>query len=220
MHHWLPAWPLLAAYIAASVALAVTPGPGVIYIVTRSLSQGRAAGFASVAGLAVGNAVYAAAAALGVAAILAASTVLYAVLKYLGAAYLFYLAWQMLRKADAPTTAPTLTAARPMRVFRDGVIVGVLNPKTALFFAALLPQFVDSPADFTRQALMLGGLFVAIAGISDSLYVLLSRGIAAHLGSMTRGIRLGRYAAAAMYAALGLLAATTNHPGGGHRPLR
>jgi threonine/homoserine/homoserine lactone efflux protein len=217
MHHWLPAWPLLAAYIAASVALAVTPGPGVIYIVTRSLSQGRAAGFASVAGLAVGNAVYATAAALGVAAILAASAMLYAVLKYLGAAYLFYLAWQMLRKADAPATAPVLAAARPIKVFRDGVIVGVLNPKTALFFAALLPQFVDSAADFTRQALMLGALFVVIAGMSDSMYVVLSRSIARHLGSMTRGIRLGRYAAAAMYAALGLLAATTHHPGSGHK---
>jgi len=213
MHHWLPAWPLLAAFIAASLALAITPGPGVIYIVTRSLSQGRTAGFASVAGIAVGNAVNAAVAALGMAAVLAASAMLYAVVKYLGAAYLFYLAYQMLRRTDAQAREPSPVAARPVSVFRDGVLVAVLNPKTALFFAALLPQFVDAPADFTRQSLSLGALFVTIAACSDSLYVVLSRRIAAHLGEMTRSLRFGRYAAAAMYAALGLLAATTHHPG-------
>jgi threonine/homoserine/homoserine lactone efflux protein len=216
MHHWLPAWPLLAAFIAASLALAITPGPGVIYIVTRSLSQGRAAGFASVAGIALGNALNATVAALGLAAVLAASALLYAALKYLGAAYLFYLAWQMLRRPDAAPGNASPAIARPMKVFRDGVIVAVLNPKTALFYAALLPQFVDAPAEFTRQALMLGGLFVVIAGISDSTYVLLSRGIAAHLGAMNRGLKVGRYAAAAMYAALGLLAATTNPAGSTH----
>jgi threonine/homoserine/homoserine lactone efflux protein len=213
MHHWLPAWPLLIAFIAASLALAVTPGPGVIYIVTRSLSQGRSAGFASVAGIALGNSVNAAAAALGLAAVLATSALLYAVLKYLGAAYLFYLAYQLFQQADATTRASAPPPSRPLHVFRDGIVVAVLNPKTALFYAALLPQFVDSPADFTRQALVLGGLFVAIAGVSDSMYVLLSRAIAARLGTMTRGLRAGRYAAAAMYAGLGLLAATTNHPG-------
>ena len=122
--------------------------------------------------------VNAAVAALGLAAVLATSALLYAALKYLGAAYLFYLAYQMLRRSHAPGTSPSPVAARPMKVFRDGVIVAVLNPKTALFYAALLPQFVDSPADFTRQALMLGGLFVAIAAVSDSMYVVLSRGIA------------------------------------------
>jgi threonine/homoserine/homoserine lactone efflux protein len=218
MDHLLPAWPLLAAFIAAAVALAVTPGPGVMYIVTRSLAQGRAAGFASVAGIAVGNAVNAAAAALGLAAVLATSSLLYAALKYLGALYLFYLAFQMLRRGDAPATAPALHPTRTAKVFRDGVIVAVLNPKTALFYAALLPQFVDSPPDFTRQALMLGALFVVIAGISDSLYVLLARGIAARFSASARGLKAGRYAAAAMYAGLGLLAATTNHPGATHKP--
>src|SRR5262245_31188640 len=102
MDHVLPAWPLLVTFIAAAVVLAVTPGPGVIYIVTRSLSQGRAAGFASVGGVAVGNAVNAAAASLGLAAVLATSALLYAALKYLGAIYLFFLAIQMLRQKDAP----------------------------------------------------------------------------------------------------------------------
>lgn len=217
MHHWLPAWPLLTAFIAASLVLAITPGPGVIYIVTRSLSQGRAAGFASVAGIALGNAVNAAVAALGLAAVLAASALLYAAIKYMGAAYLFYLAWQMLRRPEAGDREAAPVPAHPRKVFRDGVIVALLNPKTALFYAALLPQFVDAPADFTRQALVLGGLFVVIAGVSDSTYVLLSRGIAARLGTMTGGLKAGRHAAAAMYAALGLLAATTNHPGASSR---
>lgn len=220
MHHWLPAWPLLAAFVAASLALAITPGPGVIYIVTRSLSQGRTAGFASVAGIALGNALNASVAALGMAAVLATSTLLYAVVKYLGAAYLFYLAWQMLKRRDEPVASTTPAATRPLAVFRDGVIVAVLNPKTALFYAALLPQFVDSPVDFTRQAMMLGGLFVIIAGLSDSMYVVLSRTFASRLGNMARGLTIGRYAAAAMYAALGVLAATTNPPGSGARTIR
>jgi threonine/homoserine/homoserine lactone efflux protein len=141
-------------------------------------------------------------------------------LKYLGAAYLFYLAYLMLRQSGATPRAPTLGATRPGKVFRDGVIVAVLNPKTALFYAALLPQFVDQPAFFTRQALMLSFIFVAIAGVSDSLYVLLSRGIAARFGSSVRGLKMGRHAAAAMYAGLGVLAATTNHPGSAHKVTR
>jgi threonine/homoserine/homoserine lactone efflux protein len=213
MHHYLPAWPLLATFMAASVVLAITPGPGVIYIVTRSLSQGRSAGFASVGGIAVGNAVNALAASLGLAAVLATSALLYAALKYLGAAYLFYLAFQMLRRNTAPAATATLQPTRPGKVFRDGVIVAILNPKTALFYAALLPQFVDSPADFTAQALMLSTIFVAIAAVSDSMYVLLARGIAARFGASARSLTAGRYAAAAMYAGLGVLAATTNHPG-------
>jgi threonine/homoserine/homoserine lactone efflux protein len=217
MHHYLPAWPLLATFMAAAVALAVTPGPGVIYIVTRSLSQGRSAGFASVAGLVVGNVVNAAAASLGLAAILAASALLYAALKYLGAAYLFYLAFQMLKRVDGPAIMAGLAPTQPGKVFRDGIIVAVFNPKTTLFYAALLPQFVDSPADFTVQALLLSAIFVLIAAASDSTYVLLSRGIAARFGASTRGLVAGRYAAAAMYAGLGVLAATTNQPGSAHR---
>ncbi|HXC57855.1 MAG TPA: LysE family translocator [Steroidobacteraceae bacterium] len=213
MHHFLPAWPLLATFIGASVVLAVTPGPGVIYIVTRSLSQGRSAGFASVGGIAVGNIMNAAAASLGLAAVLATSALLYAALKYLGAAYLFYLAFQMLRRNEAPASAATLQPVQPRKVFRDGVIVAILNPKTALFYAALLPQFIDSPQHFTRQALLLSAIFVAIAAVSDSTYVMLSRGIAAKFSANARGLKAGRYAAAAMYAGLGVLAATTNHPG-------
>lgn len=219
MHHFLPAWPLLATFIAASVALAVTPGPGVIYIVTRSLSQGRSAGFASVGGIAVGNAVNAVVASLGLAAVLATSALLYAALKYLGAAYLFYLAFQMVRRNTAPVATATLQPTRPGKVFRDGIIVAILNPKTALFYAALLPQFVDSPPQFTRQALMLGAIFVAIAAVSDSMYVLLARSIAARFGASARSLTAGRYAAAAMYAGLGVLAATTNHPGA-HKAIR
>jgi threonine/homoserine/homoserine lactone efflux protein len=217
MPHYLPAWPLLATFIAASVALVLTPGPAVIYIVTRSLSQGRTAGMASVGGIALGNAVNAAVASLGLAAVLAASALLYTALKLLGAAYLFYLAWQMLRQpAAAAATVPAPPVPRG-KVFRDGVIVAALNPKTALFFAALLPQFVDQPAFFTRQALLLSLLFVLIAGLSDSMYVLLARALASRLGAGVRGLKLGRYIAAAIYAALGVLAATTHHPGGAHR---
>lgn len=220
MHHYLPAAPLLATFVAASLALAIAPGPGVIYIVTRSLSQGRSAGFASVGGIAAGNIVNAVAASLGLAAVLATSAVLYAVLKYLGAAYLFYLAFQMLRRrAETAEATVSMQRTRPGKVFRDGVIVAILNPKTALFYAALLPQFVDSPRDFTAQALVLSAVFVSIAALSDSMYVLLSRGLAARFGARARGLTAGRYAAAALYAGLGVLAATTNQPGA-HKAIR
>ena len=141
MSDLLPSWPLLTTFLVASVVLAVTPGPGVIYIVTRSLLQGRRSGLASVAGVAIGNLGNAFAASLGLAAIFAASSVAYSIVKYLGAAYLIYLGIKSIR-SRVETSTPTVAEVPLRTVFRDGLLVAVFNPKTAIFFAAFLPQFL------------------------------------------------------------------------------
>ncbi len=178
MTEFLPAWPSLLAFLAASLVLAITPGPGVMYIVTRSVTQGRAAGLASVYGVALGNFGNALGAALGLAALFAASATAFAVVKYAGAAYLIYLGVQMWRGAgrhNAVVTMPEdgLSVVPLGRIFRDGLVVALLNPKTTLFFAAFLPQFVTVTAPLV-QTVLLGLIFVVIATVTDSLYALMA----------------------------------------------
>ena len=169
----LPPWPLLLAFMAASFVLAITPGPGVMYIVTRSALHGRRPGIASVLGVAVGNLANAVAAALGLAALLAVSALAFTVMKVAGAAYLLWLGLRLLLSAASPPQAGEAPAAAPLlRVFGDGVVVAALNPKTTLFFAALLPQFVSAPEHGFTQTLALGALFVLIAACTDCLYAL------------------------------------------------
>ena len=160
--------PTLAVFLFASLLLAITPGPAVIYLVTRTLAQGRGAGLASIAGVALGNLGNAAAASLGLAALFAVSARAFTVVKLAGAAYLLYLGVRELRRAGAPQSARS--GPRP-RAFRDGLLVALLNPKTALFFAAFLPQFVDPAGSPLAQSLRLSAAFVSIAACTDTLYV-------------------------------------------------
>lgn len=189
----LPPWPLFSAFLVASLVLAVTPGPGVLYIVTRSLVQGRSSGLVSVAAVALGNLANAVAASVGLAALLAVSSLAFTVVKYAGAAYLVYLGVQMLRSSSAE--APAAIPATPLRrVFRDGFVVALLNPKTAVFFAAFLPQFLSPDGAPVFQGLALGALFVAIAAVTDSAYVLAAGAVAPALrssGLRRIGQRLG-----------------------------
>jgi threonine/homoserine/homoserine lactone efflux protein len=210
MIHVLPSWPALTAFLAAAVVLAVVPGPGVVYIVTRTVLHGRVAGFASVGGVAIGNAANAAVASLGLAAILAMSSLLFSTLKILGAAYLMLLAVQTLRAPMSSSEAGAIANRSPSKILRDGIVVAALNPKTALFYAAFLPQFLDRSAPATAQAFALSGLFVLVAAVSDSCYVMLAGGIAKALGSRVRTGRLGRYVTAGIYAGLGIFAALTD----------
>jgi threonine/homoserine/homoserine lactone efflux protein len=206
----------LAAFLLASLVLAVTPGPGVLYIVARTLSQGRGAGLASVGGVALGNFANGVAASLGLAALFALSSAAFAVVRYGGAAYLVVLGIQALRgpkgpQADAPRLAPA------GRIFRQGLLVALLNPKTTIFFAAFLPQFVQGSASPGLQCIGLAGLFVTIAALTDSAYVFLADLLAPALRS--RGAaRHARYAAAATYIGLGIFAALASRPGAGPRP--
>jgi threonine/homoserine/homoserine lactone efflux protein len=201
-------------FLLASLLLAIAPGPGVMYLLTRTLSLGRAAGLASVGGVAIGNLANAALASLGLAALMAASAAAFTVVKFLGAAYLVFLAVQTLRaKPDAQSGTGEIGAAEAVgavahvghltaRLFRDGFLVALLNPKTALFFAALLPQFIVPGVAPLPQTLFLGSVFVAIAVCTDSLYVCTAAAFARQLKRNARVRGVGRYLAAATFMAL------------------
>jgi len=165
----------------------------VLYIVTRSLTQGRRFGLASVAGVALGNLGNAVGASIGLAAVFAVSTLAFTVVKYLGAVYLLYLGVQAIR---APRTGDAAVAPAPAslaRIFRDGFVVAVLNPKTAVFFAAFLPQFMNTETPAIVQSVTLGSIFVAIAALTDTAYALAAGALAPVL-VRARGVRAaGRY---------------------------
>src|SRR5271170_8002229 len=172
----------LAAFLLASLILAILPGPGVIYILTRTLSRGRAAGLASVCGIALGNLGNAAIASLGLAIVIAASAAAFAAVKIVGAAYLVFLGLQALRsKAGAQPADEAQRPILPARVFRDGFLVALLNPKTAVFFAAFLPQFIHPGAAPLAQTLFLGCAFVVVAVCTDTIYVFAAAALASTL---------------------------------------
>lgn len=203
----LPPWPLLAAFMVASLALAITPGPGVIFILTRSAVHGRRAGLASVSGVALGNLASALAAAAGMAVLLGASPAAFRVMRYAGAAWLIYLGWRMLATAPA-ATAPT-DRSMPMstlQAVRDGFLVATLNPKTLLFFAAFLPQFLAPGADVAKGAAALGVLFVLLALVTDGLYVLLGGSLGQVLAA-PRTSRIARRVGGSLLIVMGVLAA-------------
>lgn len=207
MNDFLPPWPLLSAFLFASLALAVTPGPGVFYIVTRSLMQGRHVGVASVAGVAVGNLGNALAACVGLAALFAVSSFAFIIVKYAGALYLVYLGVHALLAPQAYPSLPSSVPNSLARVFRDGFIVALINPKTALFFAAFLPQFLSADAAPMVQSITLGSIFVAIAAVTDTVYALAAGAVAPRL-AQARGVRLlGRYFTAVAFIGLGMLTA-------------
>ncbi len=211
MNDILPGGSLLTAFLAASLVLAVTPGPGVLYIVARSLAQGRGAGLASAAGVALGNLGNALGAALGLAALFALSSLAFTVVKYAGAAYLVYLGIRLLRAPAAAGTA-AMAPARLGRIFRDGFVVALLNPKTTLFFAAFLPQFMSPAASPLVQSLALGAIFVALAALTDSVYALAANALSPALSRHGAG-RLGRYATAGAFIGLGIFTAATGSNG-------
>jgi threonine/homoserine/homoserine lactone efflux protein len=168
----------LALFTVAAITLLVIPGPSVLYIVTRSVDQGRAAGLASVGGIHVGTLVHVAAAALGLSALLVSSATAYNAVRWLGAAYLVWLGVRRLLARDEEVAAGAGPEARRHglgRVFAQGVVVNVLNPKTALFFFAFLPQFVDVARGSVRlQVVVFGVAFVLLGLVSDSAYALLA----------------------------------------------
>jgi threonine/homoserine/homoserine lactone efflux protein len=208
MSELIPPWPLFGAFVIASLVLAVTPGPAVLYIVTRGATQGRLSALASVAGVALGNFGNALGASLGLAALFAVSSVAFLVVKYLGALYLVYLGVRALRTRAAPpspSAPPPQTALR--RVFADGFVVALLNPKTALFFAAFLPQFIATPSAPLAQTLALGVVFIAIAAVTDSVYALSASALRPWLQRTTGAAALGRYVSGAAFIGLGVFTA-------------
>jgi threonine/homoserine/homoserine lactone efflux protein len=203
----------LAVFLMASLVLAATPGPGVLYIVARTLAQGRRAGLASVGGVALGNLGNAVGASLGLAALLALSSLAFTVVKFAGAGYLVYLGIVALRRRATEGEPALLAAPQLGRIFRDGLVVALLNPKTALFFAAFLPQFIDPATSPASHSVALGAAFVLIAACTDTAYVLAVASASPRLGRLGRRAALARYGAAAVYIGLGVFTALAGSRG-------
>ena len=193
-------------FALATFLLTVSPGPGVLYVTARSLAQGRRAGFASMFGIEFGEVVWIAAAATGVAALLSASVTALDALHFAGAAYLVYLGIQRWRQAGvvtAPLPAPL------GRIFLQGFVTQLLNPKVAVFFVAFLPQFLNTSQAIAPQVMVLGIVYIAIAIAVDATYVLAAAAVSRRfMRSPVAQVRTGRVAAAT-YVALGLTAAAT-----------
>ena len=202
----MPSDTTLVLFALATFLLTVSPGPGVLYVTARSLAQGRRAGFASMFGIEFGEVVWIAAAATGVAALLSASVTALDALRFAGAAYLVYLGIQRWRQAGA-VTAPL--PAPLGRIFLQGFVTQLLNPKVAVFFIAFLPQFLNTTQAIAPQVMVLGIVYIAIAIAVDAAYVLAAAAVSRRfMRSRVAQIRTGRVAAAT-YVALGLAAAAT-----------
>ena len=198
----------LGVFVGAALILLITPGPAVLYIVARSVDQGRLAGLISGAGLSCGGLVHVAAASFGLSAILVSSATLFAVVKLAGAAYLVWLGVRTLltaKKLDGQVAEPRRSLRR---IFRDGVVVNLLNPKAAAFFFAFLPQFVDpqrgsAPAQF----LILGLIFVALGMLTDACYAFVAGTVGGWLRRNPGVLRAQRVVAGLVYLGLGAAAA-------------
>jgi threonine/homoserine/homoserine lactone efflux protein len=187
----------------------------VLYIIARSVDQGRVAGLVSVVSVEVGNLFHVAAAALGLSALLLSSATAFSVVKYLGAAYLIYLGIHKLfsRGTGVETLQDQSKPESLRRIFTQGVTVAVLNPKTALFFLAFLPQFVDrARGQVGLQLLTLGGLFVSMAIVSDGMYALLASSAGQWLKNRRQVWVLERYGVGLIYIGLGITAALADSP--------
>jgi threonine/homoserine/homoserine lactone efflux protein len=197
----------LLLFIPAALALLLTPGPAVLYIVTRSIDQGRKAGLVSVLAIESGNFFHALAAAFSLSAILLSSALAFDVVKYLGAAYLIYLGIRKLMTREEVEETQAIERKSLGRIYSQGVVVGILNPKTALFFFAFLPQFVDrSLGAESLQMFLLGVIFVLLAFLTDSLYALAAGRAGQWLRGNLRYLRFQRYFSGTVYIGLGLTA--------------
>ena len=208
----MPSASTLGLFSVAALALLVIPGPSVLYVVTRSVEQGRRAGLVSVLGLHTGTLVHIAAAVTGLSALLLASATLFDVVKLAGAAYLVFLGISRLVRRTTPTER-RVERASLQRVYSQGFVVNLLNPKTALFFVAFFPQFVTSDrGPVAAQILVLGAMFIALGLLSDSTYALVSGTVAERLRARgrTRGAR--RQWSGLVLIGLGVFAATTRRP--------
>jgi threonine/homoserine/homoserine lactone efflux protein len=209
----MPTPSILALYAATAVLVLLIPGPAVLYIVSQSVRQGRRAGIASVLGIHAGTLVQVAFAVLGGSYLLLRSALTFNLVKYLGAAYLVYLGVRKLLGHDEAqtiaTTAPQRSAAR---LFYQGMLVNVLNPKLALFFFAFLPQFVDpSRGAVPLQVATFGVVFVLLGLCTDGTYALVAGSLGPWLRGHVRLLRGERYVVGATFVGLGVVAALTGH---------
>ena len=198
----------LLVFGAAALALIVVPGPAVLYIVAQSIDRGRLAGFVSALGVATGGLVHVSAAAIGLSSLLVSSATAFNVVKYVGAGYLIGLGlWTILRR-PGERSVEIPKERKLSRRYWQGVVVNVLNPKTALFFFAFLPQFVDpEKGSAALQIGVLGLLFVTLAVASDSMWALAAGTASERLRGNRRFLGIQRYVSGSVFCGLGALTA-------------
>jgi threonine/homoserine/homoserine lactone efflux protein len=202
-------------FAAASLAFLAIPGPSVFYIVTRSLAQGRRAGVTSMLGVQTGGLVHVVAAAFGVSALIASSATAFTIVKYAGAAYLILLGLRkLLSRGEEDIEEPEPRGPAPgSRLFWQGAVVNILNPKTALFFLAFLPQFVDpSAGPVAPQMLVLGTLLVGLGLMSDGTYALVAAGAGRKLRETAAARRTLDRLSGGVFVGLGVVAALAGEP--------
>lgn len=200
----------LTIFVTAVFILLIIPGPAVLFIVARSLEQGRLAGVVSALGVGAAALIHVLVAALGLSALLMQSAIAFSVVKYLGAAFLVYLGIKTLRSQSDLSKIQTVGKSPLSRIFVQGFIVNLLNPKTALFFFAFLPQFVDpARGAVTPQVVFLGMIFVVMAITSDSMYALVAGSARQVIVGNQRLGKLQKNFAGVIYIGLGITTALT-----------
>jgi len=199
----------MIAFAIASLALLVIPGPAVLYVINRSISDGRSTALAAVAGLEIGNFMHVIAATVGLSAVIAASATAFGVVKWIGAGYLIYIGLRTVSRKPASFNQEQKSLPR-RKSFTQGIVVNTFNPKVALFFLSFLPQFIDTEkGSAALQSLVLGSLFVAIGLCTDGLYAFLASALRS---TLLRGKSLPfvqRYVAGSVFVLLGVIAAST-----------
>lgn len=206
-------WAAVAAVALVELGMAVTPGPNMVHLASRSVSQGTRAGLTALGGTAVGFVAYLVAAAFGLAALFAAVPAAFLAVKVAGAVYLGYLAWQMVRPGGRsvfdPATVPPL---RPARLFGAGLVTNLLNPKIAVLYAALLPQFIDPASPVWAQFLVLGTVQIVVGVTVNGLVVVLADRLARFLRGRPRATRVQRVVSGSVLGALALRLAVERQP--------
>jgi threonine/homoserine/homoserine lactone efflux protein len=206
----VPTIPTLALYVVTAVIVLIIPGPAVLYIVSQGVRHGRRAGVTAVLGVHMGSLVQVIGAVAGLSWLLVSSSLAFTVVRYAGAAYLIYLGVRKLLSKGEAELAAAAPAKSTARLFREGALVNVLNPKLALFFLAFLPQFVDpARGAIPIQTAIFGLTFVLIGLCTDGAYALLAGTVGPWLRSSTRFLRGERYAVGATFIGLGVVAALT-----------
>ena len=205
----MPSFDSIIAFAVASLALLVIPGPAVLYVINRSIADGRSTALAAVAGLEIGNFVHVIAATLGLSAVIAASATAFGIVKWIGAGYLVIIGLRTLSRKPQAMEVQTSSLSRG-KSFTQGIIVNTFNPKVALFFLSFLPQFIETEKGSAAvQSLILGSIFVLLGMCSDGLYAILASALR---GPLLRGKSLPfvqRYVAGSVFVLLGVIAAST-----------
>ena len=202
----------IGLFLSAALVLLIVPGPAVLYIFARSVEQGRGAGLVSILGIHTATLVHVAAAALGLSALLASSALAFSIVKYAGAAYLIWLGLKKIFGRAEPIGAISVKPHGHWRLFRDGFVVNLLNPKTALFFLAFLPQFVEvERGHVAMQIAFLGVLLALLGAITDGCYALAAGTMGNWLKRSPHYLGIERYASGVLFVGLGLTAALTGH---------